>query len=273
VKIHCLIFSLIFVFQSFFSSGNDLSNAEIHAIDVGYGDAVLLRFHSSQVSERDKSPVSGPVILIDGGYEQESRKILDYLDSLNIKNLDIVICTHSHADHSGGLREIIQLLKIGEIWTNGEKIDWLYRLAKHRRIPLIPLKKGIFRLNHDVKIEVLNIWKDGLDPNEGSLAFIFSHGQKRLFFAGDISLKVQKLLLDSEKDLSAEFLKVPHHGWEVLSEFLRAVRPKIAFVSVGPNPYGAPENQSIETLSQLGSKIYRTDRDGTVVIHISEDEK
>lgn len=261
MRIIRLIIYSILVFQSFFVSAAPISKTEIHGIDVGYGDAVLLRFHS------------GPVILIDGGYAGQGRKVVEYLKSHHIENLDIVICTHSHSDHAGGLREVIQSFIISEIWTNGEKIDWLYDFAKRRRISLLPLKKGIFSINDQISVEVLNVWQEGLDPNEGSLALIFNQGKQRLFFAGDISMNVQKTLLDSGKDLSAEFLKVPHHGWEVSSQFLGAVHPKTALISVGPNPYGAPEDQSVETLSRLGSKVYRTDREGTVVILIGEDNK
>jgi beta-lactamase superfamily II metal-dependent hydrolase len=256
-----LVFYWILSLQSpFVLASGDPIVPEIHGINVGYGDAVLLRFDTKIA------------ILIDGGNDQQGLKVVNYLKSKGIRELDIVICTHSHPDHANGLRSILETFKVGEIWTNGEKIDGLYRLASLRRITLVPLAEKVINLDHGIKVRVLNAWKEGRDPNEGSLAFILDFGKGRLFFSGDISPNIQKELLDSAKSLSADFLKIPHHGWGVLPEFVRAVNPKIALISVGSNPYGAPEPQTIKVLSQLGSKIYRTDRDGSVVIKMGENE-
>jgi len=257
-----LVFYWILSFQSpFVLASGDPAVVEIHGIDVGYGDAVLLRFDTKMA------------ILIDGGNGQQGPEVVNYLRSKGMSELDIVICTHSHPDHAEGLRSVLETFKVREIWTNGEKIDWLSDLASLQKITIVPLEKKVFNLDNGIRVRVLNVWQDGLDPNEGSLAFILDFGKSRLFFSGDISPNIQKKLLDSEKSLSADFLKVPHHGWGVLPEFVRAVNPKIALISVGSNPYGAPEPQTIQVLSQIGSKIYRTDRDGTVVIRIGEEGK
>jgi beta-lactamase superfamily II metal-dependent hydrolase len=254
-------FYWILSFQSpFVLASGDPTVVEIHGINVGYGDAILLRFDTRMA------------ILIDGGSGQQGLEVVNYLKSKGIKELDIVICTHSHPDHAEGLRSVLEIFKVKEIWTNGEKIDWLYRLASLRSIAIVPLIKKVINLDHGIKVRVLNAWKEGRDPNEGSLAFILDFGKSRLFFSGDISPNIQKELLDSAESLSADFLKIPHHGWGVLPEFVQAVNPKRALISVGSNPYGAPEAQTIRVLSQLGSKVYRTDKNGSVVIKMGENE-
>jgi competence protein ComEC len=129
------------------------------------------------------------------------------------------------------------------------------------------------KLDHDLSIEVLSPGepqsaKSGTDINNNSLVIKISYGRRSFIFAGDAELEEQRELLRAEADLKADILKVPHHGSRsMLPELFEQVQPEAAVISVGAhNTFGHPAQSTLDMLCQAGTRVYRTDLDGAVII-------
>lgn len=253
---------------------NQSKNLEVDFLDVGQGDAILI-----------KSPF-GQNILIDGGPDhkvvEELGKKLPFWD----KRIDLMILTHPHDDHVSGLIEVIKrydikkILYTGVVHTAPNFLAWL-EAVRDKKIPLIiidRLQKIV--LGDDCYLEaiypdrsLLGRTMDNL--NNSSIVNRLVYGKTIFLFMGDAEVKVEKELMDENIDLQADILKIGHHGSDTSSgeEFLRAVSPKIAVMEVGKdNNFGHPNLRVLKRLERIGAKIFRTDINGTVGF-ISNGEK
>ncbi len=245
----------------FFSSG-DIKPA-VYFFNVGQGDSQLIAL----------PPVN---ILIDGG---RGKRVLGELDKVfsefNGKYIDLVIATHADIDHFGGLREVVKNYQVGAFLFNGKASNnsaylELVSLVNRAGIPIINLAaKDKIKYNNDylavLSPEAKEIFYN--DDNNSSLVLMLNAGGEKALFTGDISLKTEDKLA-SRYDLTADILKVSHHGSKNSSgaNFLNDVLPRISVIGVGRNSYGHPHPLTIERLQKAGSKIFRTDTDGAIKI-------
>ena len=237
---------------------------EVDYLDVGQGDSCLI-----------KTP-SGQVVLIDGGPDNEVLRRLGENLPFYRRRIDIVIMSHRHEDHITGLIEILKRYRVKRLIYSAvgdSNLTWETLMARARaeKITLSPLATGtkiafsaacFFRFLPPATLGVKS------DPNNSLIAKLSCAGQKFLWL-GDNSLTVEYALLKSGWDVSADVLKVSHHGSNTASseKFLEAVRPKVAVISVGANnKFGHPAPATVARLKALGIKIKRTDLDGTVKI-------
>jgi competence protein ComEC len=249
----------------FFSFNTTAQNLKIHFIDVGQGDSILIE------------EAGGKNILVDGGDSADriAAEIINYLMDQNIKKLDYIISTHPHADHIGGLADIIDSFEVGKILDSGkihssmtyenylikidqENIDF----ATPRQGDKLKIGKSeIIFLHPDQKIE-------NYDLNNSSLVFVLKYGQQNFLFTGDIEKEVEAELLKENPNLKANVIKVPHHGSKTssLAAWTKSLKPKLAVIQVGDNHYGHPAAEVIKLYQNQGAQVYRNDLSGNIVI-------
>ncbi|MCK8519317.1 MBL fold metallo-hydrolase [Methanoculleus sp. 7T] len=244
---------------------SDLPGADlvVHFIDVGQGDSVLVEF-------RDKT------MLIDAGERNAGERVVAYLRAHDVGELDVVVATHAHSDHIGGLGDVISAFPVGRFVDSGQPhptatYENLLALVEERGIPYTVAERGqTIALDPDLEILVENPGPQPLgDINEDSVVLKVTYGGVSYLFTGDAGRPAEESMMESGLNLDADVLKVGHHASRYASsaEFLTAVSPEISVVFVGEgNDYGHPHEEALKRLQAVGSRIYRTDRDGTVVV-------
>ncbi len=247
----------------------------LHFIDVGYGDSILI-----------ESP-NGEFALIDTGPPATREKIIGYLEGQGVDGLEYLIVTHSHADHLGNAAAVLDRFGAEQLRDNGQALD---RFDKYLTRELAGEYEREFRggENYSVLRAGESIFWAGVtldvlwppvpevtkDWNTNSLVLRLRYGDFRALLAGDFNTAGEEILLqDGEADLQAEVLKVGHHGAgdSTGPGFLEAVSCRIAVVSVGENPWGYPDEEALRCLEESGVRLYRTDREGTIVLEAGRD--
>lgn len=233
----------------------------VHVIDVGQGDSILIQ-----------AP-NGTTALIDGGYD--NGQALAYLRDQEIQRIDLVIASHPHADHIGGLVEVLHALPVGAVWTSGAMhttgtFEQFLDTIAETKTPYYEAQRGDRIPFGTMEFAVLRSDPQASDLNDTSLVLKLTYGQVSFLFTGDAEAASEADLLQTAKDdLASTILKVGHHGSYTSSSpaFLAAVQPEIAIYSAGRhNSYGHPHAETLAALEAVGAQIYGTDRHGTVVV-------
>jgi beta-lactamase superfamily II metal-dependent hydrolase len=241
----------------------------ITVLDVGQGDAILV--------EGDR----GGRMLIDGGPDPD--RLILALDARFPpwdRRIDVLVLSHPHEDHAGGLPRLIDGYRIGRVFEPGMigpgPAYHAFRadLALQARRPELLSTGDRLRLD---SIDLRVLWPDrdavprdppdgGTSINNVSIVLLGTLGDQRFLLAGDIEQEIDPILLARGLP-RLDLLKVAHHGSRTSSTaaFLDAVRPKVAIVSVGAvNPYGHPAPETLARIEARGARLYRTDRNGSV---------
>ena len=244
--------------------GSDLSgDLVVHFIDVGQGDSILIEF-------RDKT------MLIDAGERGMGERVIAYLEERNVEKLDVVVATHAHSDHIGGLADVISAYPVGRLVDAAQPhptatYENLLALVEDKGIPYTAAERGqTIALDPDLEILILNPTPQPLgDINEDCVVLKMTYGEIAYLFTGDAGTPAEESMAAAGLDLNADVLKVGHHASREASsaEFLSAVSPAISVIEVGEgNSYGHPHEEAVARLEATGSRIYRTDLDGTVIV-------
>lgn len=266
-----LIGNLSFIFLLLFTSFNPWSRTlSITFLSVGQGDSIFLRFPD------------GKMMLIDGGTSDAGKRVLvPYLRKQGVHRIDTVVLTHPHNDHVGGLVNVIENIPIGLVVDSGqEQYDQEYypqfrELIREKRIPMQKAIRGECILAYSgATIRILHPpigFPQTLqtEVNNNSIVLQVIYGRVTTLLAGDVEQEAESDLIRSGVQLTATILKVPHHGsaTSLNPEFLTQVHPQIAVISVGSNNwFGLPAPETVKTLKQQKIQIYRTDRDGAIII-------
>jgi competence protein ComEC len=246
------------------STGSEI--LRIHFIDVGQGDSILIQFIKKDITHN---------MLIDGG--ENNGLALSYLQKLGVNNLDLIVNTHPHSDHLGGLIPIIKSIPVSKIITNGEKyttptFEQFLDAALASKADYQEVKRGEKISLDNLIFEVLNPGKLTDDANNNSIVLHGSFGKTTFLFTGDAGIEPEEEILSAGYNVQSDLLKVAHHGSKSASsnEFLNKVSPKVVFIEVGKdNEYGLPSSVTLMKLSNLGTNIFRTDLNGTIVVDIT----
>jgi len=258
-----LALSLILAGIIFYSARQEL---RVIFLDIGQGDAILIERGSNQ-------------ILIDGGPSGQRllEKLGKYVPFWDRK-IEVVIATHPDADHIGGLIDLMRTYQIGTLMdTQIQSDSQVYK--KYRE--LIDLKKmneieGVAETNLKIgdnsEMKIMRPAKN-YNPNEkdnnlNSIVARLSFGENSFLFTGDMPSEGEQSLIKSGENIKSPVLKVGHHGSKYSSgeEYLKAVSPRDAIISVGANnKYGHPAPEIIERLKNLNVNIFRTDEKGDIV--------
>ena len=244
------------------------SGLQVTFLDVGQGDAAFLQ-----------SP-SGKTMLIDGGPESAFPTIDQFLSNKGVIGLDTVIASHLHADHIGGLIQLVDTYPIGNFYyppfdAESETYFQLLDALKESQATVSSPLAGVDTLipwDDAVEIRVLAPYKTVYsDYNDTSYILRVSYGNTAVLFTGDATSLGEKLALKAQPNhyFHADVLKVGHHGSSdsTSKKFLKAVSPTIAVISVGKNnDYGLPDEELLDRLNDAGITVYRTDEDGSITL-------
>jgi len=265
MKKYSIIFSVILLLLCpFFVCASGIGFLEVHVIDVGQGDAILLR-----------AP-SGETMLVDSGNLSAGYHVERYLRDQGISTLGTVVITHMHPDHVGGLFRLVPDMSVKKIYDNGSILDgndfWeeYINLSKKLGLERKILQKGDTLAFGNVDITVLSPSEPLTgNMNADSLVMKVSYHDVSFMLTGDMNKTSEHHLVGGSIDLKSQVLKVGHHGADdaTSEEFLDAVSPSLAVISVGQgNPRGYPGDKTLSLLKKKGVHVYRTDRDGTVIV-------
>ncbi len=245
-------------------------SVEVVQLDVGQGDALLLR------------DSSGSTILIDGGGWSSpglgARILAPALGELGVSDLTVLVVTHGDRDHCGGLMDLVGEMTVGEVWLRSDELE--SPCGQHfvdRGVTIRWVSEGERRLVGLWSLDVLSRKPDpSTQDNDRSLVVLARAMGRNVLITGDIEAKGEMDLLSSKAELlKADILKVAHHGSRTSSSqrFLEAVNPRLALISVGRrNSYGHPSSQVIQRLEAMGIWVLRTDQHGLTRVRWRSDQ-
>ena len=255
----------IFLFKSLLNYNKSTPNPReinVHFIDVGQGDAILVQVNSKN-------------LLIDSGPKSEKEKLTEYLDSLYIPQFDYIIATHPHEDHIGNMDYIINNYKVLSFYTPKITTDTVSfenmvesLTRKNLKLKILKSNNKTIDLGSNTLVEVFSPNLDSYDNlNNYSPIIKITYGNTSFLFTGDAETEIEKEVISKYSNLKSDVLKVGHHGSSTSSslEFLKAVNPKISVISVGKNnTYGHPTKDTLEKLKS--TTIFRTDKNKSIII-------
>jgi competence protein ComEC len=251
---------------------SDLSSflLEVNFFDVGQGDAIFIETPTSHQILIDGGP--GPVILEKLGQE------MPFWD----RTLDLIILTHPEYDHINGLLEVLQRYKVDFVLWTGIKRDtaafaqW-EKLLKEKSVSVKIAQRGqkiLWSSEGNNFMEIIFPFEslegeEVSNTNNTSVVVKLNFGQNSFLFTGDTYQSIERKISKIEKDLTSDVLKVGHHGSKTstASDFVEKVNPQLAVISVGrDNKYDHPHPETLETLTEYGIRILRTDQIGDIKI-------
>jgi competence protein ComEC len=253
-------------------------------VDVGQGDATLIDLPD------------GRLMLIDaggaphGGPDPGAQALVPLLRARRRERIDVVVLTHPHPDHYGGLGALLDAFPIGELWDSGQSVAEaersstaqqalaLVERARHKgtRVRLPEELCGKAHAFGSARVEVLwpcPAYDPGYEANDNSLVLRLEYGARRLLFTGDIEAHAEAALAAGSAELRADVLKVAHHGSRTSSnaEVLAAIAPRLAFISAGvANPFGHPHPEALARLRAQGAEVIDLGERGGAQLWIEE---
>lgn len=244
------------------------AEAQVYFIDVGQGDSELIRLKDSGID-----------ILIDAGTRSTKQELADYLKELGVDDIDILIGTHPHEDHIGGMAKIIEEFPIGTLYlpeTSDEMTpttktyESLLDAAENKNVTVRTAAAGDVLLEQgNTSFKVLSPSHTDYDNlNDYSIVTRLKVGDTAFLFQGDAETPVEEEILDSGADVSCDVIKLGHHGSSTSSSraYLEAANPSAAVISCGVgNEYGHPHRETMDLLEKLSITPYRTDTQKTLL--------
>jgi competence protein ComEC len=249
---------------------SEVEAMSVSVFDVGQGDSILAQ-------EGDKQ------ILIDGGPNEATLERLGAIMPTGDRSIDLVILTHPHADHIDGLVKVLERYQVNRVLATDVVAPtayfrkWQELLARNGVLiddPQSVKTERVGDMEYDVlaagrQAEVKRNEHDGNSDglNDSSIVGMLKFGSRRFLMMGDATSTVEDRLIAAKTDVTADFLKIGHHGsnYSTSASFLSAVNPRFAATSVGAkNSYGNPAWRVTHLLDSAGVVNYRTDRNGTI---------
>lgn len=232
-------------------------------LDVGQGDSSFIEFPE------------GKTMLIDASEASAEDTIINFIKEKGYSKIDYIVATHPHADHIGGMRAVIEEFDIGEVYmpkvmTDTKTYEKLLTAISEKGLKIKTAKAGV-SICEGVSFIAPNAEKYE-ELNDYSAVLKIVHENNKFLFMGDAEVLSENEILNAGFDVSADVIKVGHHGSGTSSgeDFVNAVGAKYAVFSLGTgNRYNHPHTFIVERWENSGAKIYRTDIDGNITVDSS----
>jgi competence protein ComEC len=234
----------------------------LDVINVGYGDCLLLR-----------GP-GGETAMVDCGPREAGKRIAAFLREQEVERIDLLVLTHPHPDHIDGLAGFIDRVEIGRILESGLENEEslhaeLLARAAARGVPLSRMSPGmrIEALGEAVQWEVIHLGEFH-NINEASAVMRLQYGSRIFLLMGDAEVKAEQLLLKNlgPEGLRADVVKVGHHANVSDPDFIAAMTAEAALVTLGENPWNAPNEDTLTAWQATGAHVLRTDIHGDISV-------
>jgi competence protein ComEC len=243
---------------------NTTGDLRAYFLDVGQGDSSVILF-------KDK------VILIDAGEVDQGDRVVSDLEKLGVTRIDLLVATHPHSDHIGGMQKVLANFSVGRVLDSGitsssSLYEHFLKTVDEKKIPYSVAEQGqTIGIDPSLSILVLSPPKEHFsdDINTNSIVLRISYGTVNLLSTGDATTAAEDAMEKAGYPLDAQILKVGHHGSYSSSSlaFITRVRPELAVISLGKdNPYGYPHREPLQRLQDAKTAIYRTDYNGTILV-------
>lgn len=254
--------------DNFFISTNDYpntsSNMIVHYIDVGQGDSILI-----QVNNKN--------LLIDAGPSSSENNLIKYLKLLHIKNIDYVIATHPHEDHIGGMSKVLSTFSVKSFYapkieSSSKTFEKMIDILKDKDLKINIIKRNLdsIDLGRNTCVTIFSPYDEFYDNlNNYSPIIKIEYGSTSFLFTGDAETDIENKLVSCNDDISANVLKVGHHGSSTSTglNFLKKVNPIIAVISVGQNnDFNHPDKNVVNNLKKNNVIIYQTNTNGSIIL-------
>ncbi|CFX86268.1 Beta-lactamase-like [Syntrophomonas zehnderi OL-4] len=235
---------------------------KVHYIDVGQGDAILIQTPAAEN------------ILIDGGGNDDERLICDYLASQEVKKIDVLVGTHPHEDHIGGLDAVVNHFPVENVYLprvthNTKTYEDLLQAIKGRGLKVKTAQAGVTIPVTNLNCQILSPARSYENLNDFSAVIKLDYGQQSFLFCGDATETAELDMLAAGYNLQSDIIKIGHHGSISSSSrrFLKSVAPVYAVISCGQdNAYGHPHKEVLARLKKADINVLRTDKQGTIVV-------
>jgi competence protein ComEC len=240
----------------------EAQNMTVHFIDVGQADAIFIDYGDTD-------------ILIDAGNKADGSLVVEYLNALETDDIELLIATHPHEDHIGGMESVLNAFEVEQIIKPAvsatSKVSKVFEmLIAEKNIPVKWPEQGDQYPFGDMVITILSDRsKNYSDLNNLSLVIRLDHGENSFIFTGDAESEAEHDIVASGMNLKADVLKVGHHGsgTSTTAQFAKKISPQYAIISVGAgNSYGHPDKLITDRLSLLEAEIWQTHESGTIMI-------
>jgi beta-lactamase superfamily II metal-dependent hydrolase len=251
----------VIVDNGYLSTYDEEDVLQVHFIDVGQGDSILVVQNNE-------------AMLIDAGENEKGREVVDYCEKQGISEIKYLVATHAHEDHIGGMDDVIENLEVDNIiLTKSDYSTITYEevitAAKEKNVNEIYPKVGnSINLGNATIMVVAPNRDDYSEENNNSIILKITYGNVSYLFCGDAEIESEYDMAENGIDISADVIKIGHHGSDTSTSqmLLNTVSPRYAVISVGKdNSYGHPTSQILNRLKEYGIKYFRTDEEGTIV--------
>lgn len=241
---------------------------EVSVLDVGQGDAIVLRSPSGRHAVVDAGGS------FDGRFDIGEAVVAPFLWRRGVREIDLLVLTHAHPDHVGGAPRLVRSFRVGEVWEGpAPRHDRGYaeldRALHDAGVARRTVMRGAVLDWDGVRIEVVGppppVRAPRVTRNDDSVVLRVGFGEARFLLTGDVEAAGEAALDPGDVSL----LKVAHHGSRTSSSagLLAAARPALAVISAGlRNTFGHPSPEALDRLRAAGARVFRTDQDGTVTI-------
>ena len=241
------------------------SFVKVYYLNIGQGDSEFVLLPN------------GKTMLIDASTSKYGKEICSFIKNVGYNKIDYLVATHPHADHIGGLNEVLNNFEIGTLYmtnavTTTKTYEQFLSTIIEKNINVVEAKSGVTIFNEDTMSAFIlapsnNEYKD---LNNYSAVIRIAFGNTAFLFMGDAEIESENEILSNYniESLWANVIKIGHHGSSSSSQqaFLSKVNPMFAVISCGAdNKYGHPTEQTLNTLNNMGIKTFRTDTDGTII--------
>lgn len=243
------------------------SAMEVHYIDVGQGDATLIK-------------ADGHYMLIDAGDNDKGTRVQNYLQKQGVEKLDYLILTHTDADHIGGADVIINkfpidTLFLGDYEKDNKTYEELMSAIAYKDLSYSTPEAGTEYALGDAFFTIVAPNRIYDDPNNSSIALMVQNGENSFLFTGDCEEEAEEDILRNGIDIDCDVYKLGHHGSRTASgrAFLESITPEYGVVSCeADNSYGHPHAEPLNNLREMGVQLFRTDEQGSIVAYSDGEE-